>query len=87
MNRKLTSKQAVADFLKGKMARPAKSKLYRRGQRVTPVDTPRKRNKEYLFVTSMRWEPFGKCASTYGGFILLNPRTKRLISCTAIAPL
>jgi len=71
----------IAKFLEGKKARVAKSKLYKYGQRVTPSDTRRAPGRtEYLFVSSMRWEPYG----SYGGYILFNPRTCKLISCTAL---
>lgn len=65
--------------------RLSKSKKYVKNERVTPCDTLRaKGREEYLFVSSMRWEPYGKKASTYGGYILFNPRTNQLISCTNI---
>ena len=75
-------------FLSGKRARLSKSKKYVKNERVTPCDTFRtKGRREYLFVSSMRWEPYGKKASTYGGYILFNPRTCKLISCTNILSL
>lgn len=62
-------------------SRIAKSRKYNFGERVTPSDTPRHwKNSEYLFVSSMRWGRRGE----YGGFILLNPRTNKLISATNI---
>lgn len=73
----------IAEFLQGKRARAAKSKLYKYGQRVTPTDTRRKLGRhEYLFVSSMRWTPYGD--SGYGGFILFNPRTAKLVSVSGI---
>jgi len=78
----------IAKFLEGKKARVAKSKLHKYGDRVTPSDTRRVPERtEYLFVSSMRWEPYGKECSTYGGYILFNPRTCKLISCTAVESL
>jgi len=80
----------IAKFLEGKKARVAKSKLYKYGQRVTPSDTRRAPGRtEYLFVSSMRWEPYGSYGGympygSYGGYILFNPRTCKLISCTAL---
>lgn len=67
--------------------RPAKSVKYQRGERVTPVDNPRKDKREYYFVTSIRWEPYGRGLSSNGGYMLLNPRTGNLISCTNIMSL
>lgn len=68
--------------------RLSKSKKYVKNERVTPCDTRRAQGREeYLFVSSMRWEPYGKKASTYGGYILFNPRTNKLISCTNILSL
>ncbi len=62
-------------------SRIAKSRKYNFGERVTPCDTHRiPKNIEYLFVSSMRWGSDG----AYGGFILLNPRTNKLISATNI---
>lgn len=66
-------------------SRPAKSKKYFLGERVTPSDTPRKGDNEYFFVSSIRWES-GRYRS-YGGYMLLNPRTGKLISCTNIISL
>lgn len=71
-------------FKRRSKSRTAMSRKYYVGERVTPSDTPRtKSNQEYLFVSSMRWEPY-KSNSGYGGFILLNPRTNKLISATNI---
>jgi hypothetical protein len=72
----------IAKFLEGKKARVAKSKIHKYGDRVTPSDTRRAPGRtEYLFVSSMRWVPHG---CSYGGYILFNPRTCKLISCTAL---
>jgi hypothetical protein len=74
----------INKFLQGKKARVAKSRLYKYGERVTPSDTRRKEGRtEYLFVTSMRWED----TRSYGGYILFNPRTSKLISVTNIEKL
>ena len=81
MNKYMT-KAKIDAFLAGKMARVAKSKKYVKGQRVSIMGAKRKCN-EYVFATSMRWTPYGKQSSTYGAFILLNPRTHRLISVAA----
>ena len=76
----------IAKFLEGKKARVAKSKKYAYGERVTPCDTYRKEGRrEYIFVSSMRWTPYG--VSSYGGYILFNPRTCKLISATNIISL
>lgn len=73
---------------KRKNVRLSKSKKYVKNERVTPCDTFRAKNRQgYLFVSSMRWEPYGKKCSTYGGYILFNPRTNKLISCTNILSL
>lgn len=78
----------IAKFLEGKKARVAKSKKYAYGERVTPCDTYRKEGRrEYIFVSSMRWAPYSKYANTYGGYILFNPRTCKLISATNIISL
>lgn len=76
----------IAKFLEGKKARVAKSKKYEYGERVTPCDTYRKKGRnEYIFVSSMRWVPFdGYPSMSYGGYILFNPRTNKLISATNI---
>lgn len=77
----------IAKFLEGKKARVAKSKKYEYGERVTPCDTYRKKGRnEYIFVSSMRWVPYQEWCS-YGGFILFNPRTNKLISSTNILSL
>lgn len=68
-------------------SRPAKSKKYFLGERVTPSDTPRKGDNEYFFVSSIRWEPHARGCNSYGGYMLLNPRTGKLISCTNIISL
>jgi|LakMenEpi03Aug12_release.lakeMendotaPanAssembly.Ray.scaffolds.fasta_scaffold29426_4 hypothetical protein len=76
----------IAEFLEGKNARVAKSIKYAYGERVTPSDTYRKADRnEYLFVSSMRWTPYR--TGSYGGFILFNPRTCKLISATNITRL
>ena len=76
----------IAKFLEGKKARVAKSIKYAYGERVTPSDTYRKAGRnEYLFVSSMRWTPYR--SGSYGGYILFNPRTCKLISCTALRKL
>jgi len=66
--------------------RLAKSIKFKRGEIVTPTDTRRKQGShEYLFVSSIRWVP-GPWQS-YGGYMLLNPRTGKLISATNICSL
>lgn len=76
----------IAKFLEGKKARVAKSIKYSYGERVTPSDTYRKAGRnEYLFVSSMRWTPYR--SGSYGGYILFNPRTCKLISATNILSL
>jgi hypothetical protein len=71
----------IAKFLEGKRARVAKSKKYSYGDYVTPTDTYRKPDRnQYIFISSMRWQRVGD----YGGYILFNPRTCKLISCTAL---
>lgn len=77
LNNFLASRNAV---------RLSKSKKYVKNERVTPCDTRRAQGREeYLFVSSMRWEPYAD--TTYGGYILFNPRTNKLISCTNILSL
>jgi hypothetical protein len=73
-------------FLPRGRMRLAKSIKFSRGEIVTPTDTPRKQGAhEYLFVSSIRW--ISSRYNSYGGYMLLNPRTGKLISATNIRSL
>lgn len=77
----------ISNFFKGRgPMRLAKSTKFKRGEIVTPTDTRRKQGAhEYLFVSSIRWVP--SRWQSYGGYMLLNPRTGKLISATNIISL
>lgn len=82
----VSAEQVTEFFAKRSNCRLARSKKYTEGQRVTPIDTPRK-EKEYIFVSSIRWSCGVFWTIDCGGYMLLNPRTNKLISVTNITPL
>lgn len=84
--------QLIEFFNNHSHVRLATSRKYSMGERVTPTDTRRSQGKQdYLFVSSIRWQRLHsngrRSWDSYGGYMLLNPRTNKLISATNIRSL